>query len=59
MPESFGLPRMMPTPDAWLMEYLQKNCAGGRVEHLGRHRAFDAAGLPTDRALHAVIREQP
>jgi len=57
MPESFGLPRMVPTPDAWLREYLQKNCAGGRIEHLGRHRAFDAAGLPTDRALFAVIRE--
>lgn len=57
MPESFGLPRMVPTPDAWLAEYLRKNCGGGRVEHLGRHRAFDAAGLPTDRALFAVIRE--
>ncbi|WP_217240994.1 hypothetical protein [Streptomyces sp. AC555_RSS877] len=57
MPEWFGLPRMVPTPDAWLSDYLQKTCAGGRVEHLGRHRAFDAAGLPTDRALFAVIRE--
>lgn len=57
MPESFGLPRMLPTPDVWLREYLQENCAGGRIEHLGRHRAFDAAGLPTDRALFAVIRE--
>lgn len=59
MPESFGLPRMVPTPDAWLTEYLEKTCAGGRVEHLGRHRAFDAGGLPTDRALFAVIREVP
>jgi len=57
MPESFGLPPMVPTPDAWLTEYLRKNCTGGRVEHLGRHRAFDADGLPTDRALFAVIRE--
>ncbi|AVZ71259.1 hypothetical protein SLUN_02440 [Streptomyces lunaelactis] len=57
MPESFGLPRMLPTPDVWLREYLQENCAGARIEHLGRHRAFDAAGLPTDRALFAVIRE--
>lgn len=57
MPESFGLPRMLPTPDAWLTEYLEKTCAGGRVEHLGRHRAFDAEGLPTDRALFAVVRE--
>lgn len=59
MPASFGLPRMVPTPDVWLTEYLLKTCAGGRVEHLGRHRAFDAAGLPTDRALFAVIRETP
>lgn len=59
MPESFGLPRMVPTPDVWLTEYLRKNCSGGRVEHLGRHRAFDADGLPTDRALLAVIRETP
>lgn len=59
MPESYGLPRMVPTPDAWLTEYLSENCAGGRVEHLGRHRAFDADGLPTDRALFAVIRETP
>ncbi|MFD9459547.1 hypothetical protein [Streptomyces sp. NPDC060027] len=59
MPESFGLPPMVPTPDAWLTEYLRKSCTGGRVEHLGRHRAFDADGLPTDRALFAVIREAP
>ncbi|KAB1141547.1 hypothetical protein F7R91_32460 [Streptomyces luteolifulvus] len=57
MPESYGLPDMVPTPDAWLREYLEKNCAGARIEHLGRHRAFDADGLPTDRALFAVIRE--
>ncbi|MFE1439889.1 hypothetical protein [Streptomyces sp. NPDC058739] len=59
MPETFGLPRMLPTPDVWLTEYLLKTCEGGRVEHLGRHRAFDADGLPTDRALFAVIREAP
>lgn len=59
MPESFGLPRMVPTPDAWFGEYLRKHCSGSRVEHLGRHRAFDAAGLPADRALFAVIRERP
>lgn len=57
MPQSFGLPAMLPTPDAWLTEYLRETCAGGHVEHLGRHRAFDAAGLPTDRALFAVTRE--
>ncbi|MFE4699116.1 hypothetical protein ACFRIC_18810 [Streptomyces sp. NPDC056738] len=59
MPASFGLPPMVPTPDVWLTEYLLKTCSGGRIEHLGRHRAFDAEGLPTDRALFAVIRETP
>jgi hypothetical protein len=59
MPREFGLPAMDPTPDLWLGNYLQANCSGGRIEHLGRHRAFDAAGLQTDRALFAVIREQP
>ncbi|MEU7697510.1 hypothetical protein ACF064_06680 [Streptomyces sp. NPDC015492] len=57
MPDSFGLPRMTPTPDAWLTEYLRESCAGARVEHLGRHRAFDADGLPAERALFAVVRE--
>ncbi|MBB4717760.1 hypothetical protein [Streptomyces luteogriseus] len=59
MPQEFGLPAMAPTPDVWLGEYLLANCSGGRVKHLGRHRAFDATGRPTDRALFAVIREQP
>jgi hypothetical protein len=55
MPAWFGLPRMEPTAQAWLMDYLRKTCSGGRIERLGRHRAFDAAGLPVDRALLAVI----
>ncbi|MGW2786962.1 hypothetical protein ACWC3X_38105 [Streptomyces populi] len=38
---------------------LLKSCVGGRVERLGRHRAFDAEGLPADQALFAVIREEP
>ncbi|WP_217240864.1 hypothetical protein [Streptomyces sp. AC555_RSS877] len=59
MPATFGLPPMVPTPDAWLTDYLQNHCSGARIEHLGRHRAFDAAGLPTDRALFAAIRERP
>jgi hypothetical protein len=59
MPRGFGLPAMVPTPDFWLGEYLLANCSGGRVEHLGWHRAFDATGRPTDRALFAVTREQP
>ncbi|MFH9015620.1 hypothetical protein ACH4C6_30150 [Streptomyces sp. NPDC017943] len=59
MPAEFGLPAMVPSPDAWLGTYLRETCSGGRVEYLGRHRAFDAAGLPTDRALFAVLREQP
>ncbi|MGW7512855.1 hypothetical protein ACWGJ0_34755 [Streptomyces massasporeus] len=42
-----------------LGEYLLAICSGGRVERLGRHRAVDATGRPTDRARFAVIREQP
>jgi hypothetical protein len=59
MPAWFGLPRMVPTPQAWLTDYLRETCTGGGVEYLGRHRAFDAAGRPTDRGLFAVIREEP
>jgi hypothetical protein len=57
MPESYGLRRMAPSPQAWLTGYLQKTCTDGRIEFLGRHRAFDAAGYPADRGLFAVIRE--
>jgi hypothetical protein len=57
MPESFGLPPMVPTPRAWLTDYLRETCMGGRVEYLGKHRAFDAAGRPADRGLLALIRE--
>jgi hypothetical protein len=48
---------MAPSPQAWLTGYLQKTCTDGRIEFLGRHRAFDAAGYPADRGLFAVIRE--
>jgi len=57
MPGWYHLPRMLPTPDAWLTDYLGSTCTGGRVELLGRHRAFDAEGQPTERGLFAVIRE--
>jgi hypothetical protein len=56
MPDSYGLPRMLPDARAWLTDYLTGTCAEGRIEHLGDHRAFDADGLPTERALFAVIR---
>lgn len=57
MPEWFGLPPMEPTPERWLTNYLQNSCTDARVEHLGRHRAFDAAGSPAERSLFAVIRD--
>jgi hypothetical protein len=57
MPEDFGLPPFVPTPQAWLTDYLQRNCEGGRTEHFGRHPAFDVEGRPVDRSLFAVIRD--
>ena len=56
MPDEFGLPAFVPTPQAWLTDYLERTCAGGWVEHLGRHPAFDVEGRPADRSLFAVIR---
>ena len=56
MDESFGLPAMTPTPDAWLAAYLRATCPGSRVEHLGRHAAFDADGRDAERNLFAVVR---
>jgi hypothetical protein len=57
MPESFGLPEMAPDARSWLEGYLRSTCRGGRVEHLGRHAAFDADGNPCRRNLFAVVRE--
>ena len=51
-----GLPALVPTPQAWLTDYLERTCAGGRAEHLGRHPAFDVEGRPADRNLFAVLR---
>jgi hypothetical protein len=59
MPDSYGLPRMLPDAQAWLTDYLAQTCAGGQVEYLGDHQAFDADGLPTGRSLFAVIRGLP
>lgn len=58
MDASFGLPALEPTAEAWYADYLSRVCAGSRVEHLGRHDAFDGAGNPCRRNLFAVIREQ-
>ena len=44
MPPSFGLPSMVPDGRTWLRDYLAHACAGSRIEHLGRHAAFDAEG---------------
>jgi hypothetical protein len=56
MPASYGLPSMTPDARAWLEDYLGRTCGGGRVEHLGRHRAFDPEGGPVERNLFAVVR---
>ena len=56
MPPSFGLPAMVPDGRTWLRDYLAHACAGSRIEHLGRHAAFDAEGEPCERNLFAVVR---
>jgi hypothetical protein len=56
MTPDYGLPEMTPEPRSWLEDYLGQTCAGSRVEHLGRHRAFDPAGTSVERNLFAVLR---
>jgi hypothetical protein len=59
MPASFGLPDMAPDSRTWLAGYLERTCAGSRIEHLGQHTAFDAEGNPCKRHLFAVVRTAP
>jgi hypothetical protein len=56
MTPDYGLPEMTPDPHSWLGDYLGRTCAGSRVEHLGRHRAFDPEGGPVERSLFAVLK---
>jgi 2-polyprenyl-3-methyl-5-hydroxy-6-metoxy-1,4-benzoquinol methylase len=58
MPESFGLPSMEPDSRAWLEQLLRAHCAGGTVEHLGSHQAFDADRRPAQRNLFVVSRDE-
>ncbi len=57
MNASFGLPRMLPDGRTWLERYLATTCPGSRIEYLGSHAAFDAAGDPCVRNLFAVVRD--
>ncbi|HVD26023.1 MAG TPA: hypothetical protein VNB86_08515 [Gaiellaceae bacterium] len=56
MTPDYGLPPMTPDARAWLTAYLAETCPGGRVEHLGAHRAFAPGGEPCERNLFAVVR---
>lgn len=56
MTPDYGLPEMTPDPRSWLEDYLSRTCAGSRVEHLGRHRAFDPEGGTVERSLFAIVR---
>ncbi len=58
MTPDFRLPSMSPEPRAWLEDYLASTCAGSRIEHLGRHSAFDPSGSRCERNLFAVIRDR-
>jgi hypothetical protein len=56
MTPDYGLPEMAPDPRSWVEDYLARTCAGSRVEHLGRHRAFDPEGGSVERNLFAVLK---
>ena len=56
MPPSFRLPAMEPDPRAWLTAYLAARCAGGTVQHLGRHQGGWQGRDPVYRNLFAVRR---
>ena len=56
MTPDYRLPAMTPDPRSWLEGYLSQTCAGSRIEHLGRHRAFDPEGASAERNLFAVVR---
>jgi hypothetical protein len=56
MTPDYQLPPMTPDPRSWLAGYLARACPGSRIEHLGRHGAFDPCGNPCQRNLFAVIR---
>jgi hypothetical protein len=56
MTPNYRLPAMTPDPRSWLSDYLARTCVRSRIEHLGRHRAFDPAGNPCRRNLFAVVR---
>jgi len=56
MTPDYGLPEMTPDARSWLEDYLSRTCAGSRVEHLGRHRAFDPEGGTVERNLFAIVR---
>lgn len=56
MTPDYRLPQMTPDPRSWLEGYLSQTCAGSRIEHLGRHRAFDPDGGSAERNLFAVVR---
>jgi hypothetical protein len=56
IPQSFGLPEMIPNSQHWLADYLATVCVDGVVQHLGHHAAFAPDGTPASRNLFAVVR---
>lgn len=58
MTPDYRLPSMSPDPRSWLTGFLAETCAGSRIEHLGRHGAFDPVGKRCERNLFAVIRDR-
>ena len=56
IPGSWGLPDLGPNAREWFDRYLTDTCEGGRVQHLGEHRAFTPDGQNCVRKLFAVLR---
>jgi hypothetical protein len=61
MGSHFGLPKMEPDGKTWLTSYLQENCSGAKVIHLGAMKAFNPAnrdaGELITRNLFALVRQ--
>jgi hypothetical protein len=56
MSDKFALPRMEPSPEVWLRNYLSDICSGSQVVQLGKFKAFDEQQKVAYRSLFKVSR---
>jgi SAM-dependent methyltransferase len=59
IPDHYGLPNFGDDPAGWIGEFLEGQCVGSTVEHLGQHDAFDPQRQPCRRNLFLVRRRTP